>query len=439
MTRLSTRRGFLALAAAGATAGCLGRSNGFWDDPPAFDRSGLESVTDRPVPDRPAVIPVTLTESQRGDLRERVESRLATVPEPLTAERLPNGTIRETIVDHRAEARSALKGMRSASGTVRTVEAAAHAAAHAGRAAAIWAAVLVDRSPADVVLTNTQAEDRVRRAEEALPGRAADTQSAVVVYGALESGLSEASHDMLAGGTTSPLRVGRYAATNERAWAWTTAAGFVRDRYESSLTDPEPVDDALEEAVATLVEPTRERLVEFRPSESDEKLYRRPDRDALVERDVRQGEPGMALLGEKLDEVYPDYDLRTVVWSDQRSYPAYRLRETHWVYAALDALETVIARIDDGADLFPPDAATIESTRQEAIEAVETLVGSDQPLDRFVGSQLAETLTEADDALAGADDDIQTVSSAHSEYVWTRLVAEAVPAATETIIAAIDG
>ncbi|WP_136688628.1 hypothetical protein [Halorhabdus amylolytica] len=438
MTRLSTRRGFLALAAAGATAGCLGRGNGFWDDPPAFDRSGLESVTDRPVPDRPAVIPVTLTEAQRGTLRERVESRLATIPDPLTAEVLPNGTIREAIVDHRAEARSALGRMRSASTTVETVEAAADAAAHAGRAAAAWAAVLVDRSPADVVLTDAQADERVQRAERALPGRAADAQSAIVVYGVLESWLSEASHHRLAGGTRSPLRVGRDAATNERAWAWTTAAPFVRARYESSLADPEPFGDALEDAVATLAEPTRERLVEFRRSESADMLYRQPDRDALVERDVRRGEPGMALLGEKLDEVYPDYHLRTVVWSEQRSYPAYRLRETHWVYAALDALETVIARIEDGADLFPSDAAAVRSVRREATDAVDVLAGSNRPLERFVASRLARTLTEADEALTDSDSDKRTIASVYGEYVWARLVADATPAATETIASALE-
>lgn len=60
-----TRRATLAALGGVALAGCSFGDDSYWSDPPAFDDTGLESVTDRPRPDRQDPIPVSASKPCR--------------------------------------------------------------------------------------------------------------------------------------------------------------------------------------------------------------------------------------------------------------------------------------------------------------------------------------------------------------------------------------
>lgn len=455
-----TRRAALATAGAlgAALAGCLASDEAFWDDPPSFDSSGLETVTDDPLPERPSVIPVTFAADRIEAVVDRVDELLAPIPEPLTAETLPNGEIRAEIVDERAAAREARERLleavdRSETDALSTAAAAIDARGHAAAAAAVWAAVSVDRSAEAVPPSARDVTDRATALTDDLPAEAAGPVAGTVVYGAIEQWLDDNSVS-LTGPGTNPLEAGRTAARTERADAAVDAGEHLRDRYVDSLAEPRSISDAVigaVDALAPAVEAEFDRYYE----DEDDRFGGYPNRivepESLLERDVTPGEPGLDLLSSKLSGVLDRARDGPLAWPGENgetdeieSYPAYTVRRTYRTLAAFEAVDALADRLDSGDDgggdeLFPADGTVVREARAAAIDAVADLGASDSPLEAWLARTLVDDLENLDETLpSAADSDSRRIANRYGEYVWIETLARSAPDATETVEGALS-
>ncbi|QLG61386.1 hypothetical protein [Halorarum salinum] len=440
MSRRYTRRTALALLGGVTLAGCSGGGRDrYWADPPAFDRSGLGAVTDDPVPDRPEPLPVSVPDERLAGFTERVDELLAPIPRPLTADALPNGEMREAIRSERRDARTALDRMDAAAGTLPTVAAGADACERAATAAGVWAAISTTRELENVTESTARVLNRVDDLETDLPDAAAGPAEAAVVYGEPEEWLAVARRDTLVGRPAAaeranPLRMGRVTGQVERIRVELETAVLLRDRYVEGLDQPRSVEEALTEAVAALGPETERRLRRLHGEDAG-RLHVAPGSDDLLERDAPRDAPGVRLLSEKVYDAFDEIRFGPIAWPDaDATHPALTVRKTHWTFATLDAVESVRDRVDDGEDLFPPDAAAIEETRAAAIDAVADLVASGSPLERWTAWRLVPAFEGPDGVLgSGSEPDRREIAGAYGEYVWIEAVTRATPDATRVV------
>lgn len=444
MSRNYSRRSALALLGGAVLAGCSGSGRDrYWDDPPAFDATGLGNVTDGPVPERPEPLPVPFPDARRSAFADRVDALLAPIPEPLTAETLPNGKLREAITTGRRDAREALDRMRSEAGTLPAVTAAADAREHAATAAGVWATISTVQSLDDVTEPRAEVGSAVRALSDELPDVADGPIEGAVLYGELEEWLDVARRDTLVGRKplgeqVNPLRVGRLAGDIERVRAELELAAFLRDRYVDGLAQPRPIAGDLTAAVDALAPKLERRFRRLHDGEP-ERLMVAPSADELLTRDVPRDAPGARLLSGKVYELFREsrYGPVALPWVDV-THPALTVRETFRAVSLLDAVDAVRERVDGGDDLFPPDARTIREAREGAIDAVDGLVRATSPIERWMGWRLVPTFDGPDEvltAVTGPDD--REIASAYGEYVWIEAVARGVPNATRTVEAAL--
>ena len=444
MSRRYSRRSTLALLGATVLAGCSGSEGGrYWDDPPAFDATGLGNVTDGTVPERPEPLPVSFPDARRSAFADRVDALLAPIPEPLTAEALPNGKLRETIVTERRSARGALDRTRAEAGTLPAVTAAADAREHAATAAGVWAMISTVQSLDDVTAPRADVASAVRALGDELPDVADGPVEGTVLYGELEEWLDVARRDTLVGrqplgGQVDPLRAGRLTGDIERVRAELELAEFLRDRYVDALASPRPIAGDLTAAVDALAPELERRFRRLHDGEP-ERLLVAPSADELLTRDVRRGAPGARLLSGKVYELFRESQFGPVALpGTDVTHPALTVRETFRAFSLLDAIDVVRERVDGGDDLFPPDARTIREAREGAIDAVDGLVRATSPLERWMAWRLVPAFDEPDGVLTSdTDPEGRGPATAYGEYVWIEAVARGVPNATRTVEAAL--
>lgn len=439
MTRRYTRRATLASIASVAAAGCTSdEPRSFWDDPPSFDDASLDGATDAALPERPDPLPVTLSEQRADEFAARVETLLAPIPDGLDEALLPNGEIRQAILDARTSARDALSRMRETEFGLAAAEAAIDASAAAARGAGIWIHVSVDHDPDSLPLSPSSVSGDVRRVREAIPDVASSQAEGVVVYAPLEDWLfvgapaPDGARDAIEFGAT-PLETGQAAADLEHSRTEAAVAEHLRDRYVSTLSDPEPTVDRLEAAIERLADDVREHFRSLYGDDVRDPLLHGPSVDDYLSRDVARDAPGADLLQREFRAYF-----RRGPWpGEEPAEPALQLRRTHDAFSRLDAFDAIRDRIDDGDDLFPRDAAEIEGARTRAIDRVEELSASRSPLDRWQAWTLVPEIGLADERLSSASGR-RGYARAHTGYVWIATLAETVEDATERLDAALN-
>ena len=436
-----SRRSTLALLGGVALAGCSAfRDDRYWDDPPSFDATGLETVTDRSIPERPHPIPVTLGEEHHTAMSTRVSDLLAPIPEPLSATTVPNGEIREALDNHREDARVAVDRMGATSETLTVVEASAEAGQHAADAAGIWAAITTAGSPESVTVSLADLQHDLQDVIASLPDEAADAEEGAVVHGSIEAWLDEARRSTLVGRLTrireqpNPLRVGRLLGDFEHIRVEIQAGAHIRDQYVEGLETPRQVEDDLSHAVDELAPVVEARIQDLHDGEEERPLFRTPDVADLIDRQYHRDEPGVRLYSRTLSDLIEELRFVAIAWPEiDDDTPSLRLRNTTWVLAVLDALEELRTRIEEGEDLFPPDATTIREARSEAIDAVHELGASPSPLQKWIAWRLVPAFGQPDelvDSVPDNENDGPTLARVYGEYVWLRLLAQT---ATETV------
>jgi hypothetical protein len=441
----------LALLGGAATVGCLGGDQHYWNDPPSFDSTGLSSVTEQSVPARPTQIPVSAT-PLREPFETRIRTLLAPIPEPLTEGIIPNGAIREQIVEARTAARSEQQRAQSEETTLRTVEAYATAREHAAVAFGTWAAVSVHSEATDLVATESAISRRVDGLGDALPDVAPSPEIGAVVYGPIEWWLAEASRRTLVGSKPlsiqpSPLRVGRKAGEIERIAGHVQAGRFLQESYVKTLEDADSSSGAasgsIESALSTALDrlgPVMEERFRELHQDDEERPLSYPDLDHYLGENVERGRPSVELLTDELGALVDEVRFGPIAWPEyEPEHPALALRKSHWALTMLNGIDRLRERVDEGEDLFPEDGATIRTAREAAITGVGELSESDSPLEQWIAYRLVSAFTEPDEPFTGVQStvlderELRRAVEAYTDYVWIELLARVVDDATATV------
>ncbi|WP_144921260.1 hypothetical protein [Halorubrum salsamenti] len=435
MTRRLTRRGALAAAGALAFGGCLDgdrdRGRGFWDDPPSLDTSGASRAIGTPVPDRPRLVPVSIETEVSAALADRVDRLLGPVPDPLTAETLPNGAIRERITGARDAARDALPAPGESLTPHRRAERFATARGHAATAAGTWAGVTTEGDPGAVTADVGTVRNRAAETLETLPGTASDPLAGAGVYGPIERRLDTARRRDLVGGSAgvadsaNPLRAGETVGDIERVQSHVEVGRHLRDRYRESLAEPQAVDAPLRRAAERLGGAIGDRLRELHGGDTD-RLRGIPGADAFLDdRPVARDAPSVSLLSRASYRTFEDLRFDPVPIDDWTpDHPATALTRTALARVRLRALDALAVRIEGGETMFPADTADIEDARDAAIRSVELLSTNPNPLARWLGGRFRSLFDERDAALARSDPRVRAVVEAFGTYRWIELVTE---------------
>ncbi|ELZ44670.1 hypothetical protein C463_06917 [Halorubrum californiense DSM 19288] len=448
MTRRLTRRDALAATGAvalGSLAGCSGRGEPrFWDDPPSFDVEAVPREFDEPVPDSPRLVPVDVEPAVEGAFADRVDRLLSPVPEPLTAERLPNGEIREQIVTERTAARDALPGPGKSLPPLRAAERYAAARGHAATAVGTWAAVTVEGDPTAVAPDVGTVRRRASETLDELPGPAADPPAGAAVYGPIERWYDEARRRTLVGsGPTdraNPLRTGEGAGDVERVQSLIEAGRHLRNRYAASLDDPVSVAEPLRREMNRLGRAVGDRLRDLH-GEGVEDLRRYPGTEAFVDgRAVARGAPSASLLSTAVYRSFDDMRFDPVAFGDyEPDHPATGLIRTALAWTRLRALDDVAARVEDGETMFPDGPGAVGAARSAAVESAASLAESENPLDRWLATEFLPLFAEPDGALAAGDRSARSTVEAYTAYRWIEAVTVEARTVTQSVRDSFEG
>ena len=450
MTRRLTRRDALAAAGAvalGSIAGCSGRGSEprFWDDPPSLDVAAVPREFDEPVPEPPRLVPVDVEPAVADAFADRVDRLLDPIPDPLTAETLPNGEIRERIETERAAAREALPASDESLPPLRAAERYAAARDRAATAVGTWAAVTVEGDPEAVAADIGTVRRRAYDTLSSLPGPAADPRAGAAVYGPIERWYDESRRRTLVGGgagpeeRANPLRVGEAVGDVERVQSHVEAGRYLRDRYRSSLDDPVSVAEPLRREAERLGAEIGDRLRELHGEEA-ERIRSNPGDDAFLDdRPVPVDAPSVSLLSTAAYRTFEDLRFDPVPLGDYTpDHPATALTRTVLARVRFRGLDAVASRIEGDEAMFPPDGAAVGAARDAAIESAATLAASENPLDRWLAARFLPLFDEPDGDLTSDDRSARRVVEAYTAYRWIETVTREARTVTESVAAAFE-
>ncbi|PAU84487.1 hypothetical protein CK500_02915 [Halorubrum salipaludis] len=436
MTRRLTRREALSAAGALALGGCLdgdrGRDRGFWDDPPSLDTAGASAAVEAPVPDRPRLVPVSIDSRASAAFADRVDRLLDPIPDPLTAERLPNGAIREQIAAGRDDARDAVPTPGESLTPLARAERFATARGRAATAVGTWAAVTTEGDPRGVTERVGTVRNRIGEMRDDLPGTASSPLAGAAVYGPIERWLDVASRRDLVGSTgvadgADPLRTGEAVGDVERVQSQIEAGRHLRDRYRESLSEPRAVGAPLRAAAERVGAAIGDRLRELHEDENDPiGLRGSPGMDAFLDdRPVARDAPSVSLLSRVTHRTFEDLRFDPVPVGDYTpDHPATALTRTALAGVRLRALDDLAGLIEDGETLFPEDADAVEDAREDAVRSVDRLVTSANPLARWLGGRFRPLFAEPDDALEASSPEARRAAEAFAAYRWIELIGD---------------
>jgi hypothetical protein len=426
---MMTRRGALAALLTGV-AGCGGRAR-LGDDDPTADAAALRRAASGPVPSVPDRIPVGVGDDHLAASERRARTLLDAVPDPLDADAIPNGAIRERVQGAVEGAGANLADAASAGSPVARLTALAAARADARFAAAAWGAVDAGLTQEDAAAGAADVRAARRRLRERWRYVGDDPVAAAVVHAAVERRLNRAgavdSPRARRYREGNPLGVGEVAEGVERGRVAVADAGHLYDRL---LATTEGSTDR------------RPRLVSAR----------RRLREAFetARADVDTGDPegpwtadgaDVPTVAERaLENLFRPMDPRhDDGW--QEDDPALAVVQAHGAFVALGAFRSLRARVRDGdvaAVRSADDVATHRTAAVEAIRATDRAPGV-AALTRGPLADLARRVGNADAGLQDGEGLVPVGALVHDVASYLRVAAEAraLPAASERVAAAL--
>ncbi|ELY76358.1 hypothetical protein [Natrinema gari] len=433
--RSTHRRRFLAglVTASGvAVAGC---STLPWTDEESngtFAASKIDGILTTAVPLVEKPIPVQPDASAVDDALKRVDELLASVPDPLTAEAVPNGVVRESITDARDEA----SGIRA--GAADTTGAASYhalrdlrgARAEARQARATWAAIDDETLTADLADEHGELQPRLRdqRTSITYRGSADDLLRSILYYSQLEAALERAVGSLTQWAideTATVIDIGEAAGELESAAATADVWEHCARRYEATLDDPIDLESVLIDALERCVD--HADSVEF-PTQDDDWF------DEVGVGDIDESYIEHILWrtgGAVADELE---GMKTAVSDGD---PGTGLRHAVRFEQAFRVFEVVRDRIAAESVTLPETIDDIRTEREAAIEAAET-ARNELTAPSPGALALAETVQRlgwADRSVrrkADADPDaVVSLTSEYGNYVRVRASLEVLPEAVD--------
>ncbi|WP_254280091.1 hypothetical protein [Haloarcula marina] len=422
-----TRRGVLAAVGATALSGCSAIDRFGSDDRPTIDRYGLPSVDDEQT--RPAVapaVPVAIADDHLGAARDRTTALLSTLPTPLGPGEIPNGHVREHILDSAAEATAALDEARRARTQFAALEALRRSREAARYAAAGWAFAAGTQSTDALQDESWSAAQAARSYRSSYEYPGSDPVRATLVHARVERLLDRASDTESPGGHSESalLTAAETGETAESTQALLDDARHLRVRFDASLpTDTGSVEGRLRRAAETLLADLRDRRATLPPEPT-------VDDWGLTERTVDRLRSDAAHGTERLADA---------------PGPASALVDGTERLAQFDTLGEVQARVDAG-ELPVESADDVRRYRQAARDALTAALTDDAAsgLTRTVVVDAARYVWSADSELArlrdgyGGDISAERLADPVSRYVIAAELARAAPAASERTVRALE-
>lgn len=292
MTRLERRR-LLASVGAGIAvggAGCLTDMVTESDDSPReFDPDELDPILSEDVPAVDPPAPVQPSDAAVADALEELDDLLATVPDPLQAEDVPNEAVRNRIDQIRERARNGRESLEDSPNRFHTLLDSVTARRDAGTASAAFVAVDGDLTRSDVEddrdAVRTRLEDRrtglgaigdqiqrtlllqyhleseLAAAERWLDNRPRDRSTGVVAIGEIAGAVERARAAIAAVEELERGHVDRL--DDERSFDWRIEDALERSRTAIESADvPERWDDVSERVDADLSDTVGERVLD---------------------------------------------------------------------------------------------------------------------------------------------------------------------------------
>lgn len=415
-----TRRGVLALAGAGAVAGCSGIDSVGRGDETTIDAYNLPDIRrdEEREPPVPQSVPVDIATSHFDAARERVRSLLATLPTPFGPEEIPNGHIRQHLTNAAGDASDGLDDARTARTGLMALRSLRSAREHARYAAAGWG--VVDRgltaAPLQTEHSRTVSAARETRQEHDYVG--ADPVRAALVHARIETGLERASDtDVMPREESELLSVAEWGETAESAQAYLSDAHHIRAQFAASLpADAGTIEPTLTDAAETLLAAVRDRQADLPPETPADD--RTPGQMAFD--DLRwEAETGIRHVADAAGPA------SAVVVANSR-------------LARFRALDRIQTRREAGELARPSDGTAVRDIRQTAYDALTAaLESSSRPeLVRTVLVDAGYKVVAADRELTHHSGEVaaSTLDRSVADY-WqaTALARSAAPAAQQTV------
>ncbi|WP_158058289.1 hypothetical protein [Halorussus halophilus] len=430
--RLS-RRGFLALAATGALAGCNALPEPFSEDQqsPKLDASELEAMASEDGPDVSPPNPVAVEQSYFDESVARVEKRLETVPAPLDSDDVPNEAIRKRLVGAYERANDELDALSGAEPSVAALDDVRRARENAQFAATAWEVITTDRTRRDVARQIPE----IRSDLDAFRGRwqylGDDPIQAVFVHETIESlvGIAdrhaERNQRQRYADPQNPLAVGEFAGRLEEARAAVADASYLYDQFEGSLDSARNLRPTFEQTSESLGETLAKRRSRLpTTTENGEATF--------VERDISE-----TLAERALEELFRDARYSNLDEFRTEGRYAHAVLEAHSDLAEVRAFRSLRKQVEDGRNFTIESAADVKSLRATAVEAI-----SNAPSQTRYGRLAREVAWDLSGYVEYADEEFGRIRSSpradwvHRDvvnYLTATEIARAVPSASDDV------
>ncbi|MCO8265278.1 hypothetical protein NKF06_01400 [Haloferax sp. AB510] len=438
-----TRRDVLASLAgvgvagfAGCTALDAGESESESDDS-ALDAAALREVRELGSPAFPARVPVPIAESYLERGRARARELLASCPETMSPEEVPNEAVREIYAEAYADAAEDLEQTTADETPFEALRGLRYDRGAAAMAKGTYDAAVGDLTEADV---RDEAESIRADIESFRLGTryfGDEPDRALVVYEAVENLVTAASRyldntDEYSRYAGSAPRVGELLDAVESARASLDGARHVRDRYLASIADPVDFTDAFESTASSLAGITEDRRAEY-PEEGFESIIEGEGFDL----EELEPTPAEDLLLETFVEV--EDGVQNVREGVRRGRFATALVDAHTAETHRRAFEDAVTAIKRGRYESVESAAAVRDAKLGALEALEAARsdGSNPHLTRRALVDIAHMVGRGDDYLRDDyydDGDPRAVRNAVSAYATTEFVARETPGVSAWVL-----
>ncbi|WP_137288899.1 hypothetical protein [Natronorubrum halophilum] len=430
MTRLERRAllGAIGTTAIGATAGCLDFAFLESDEPRRrFDADELEPILTMDLPDVVRPAPVQPSQTAVEDAVDRLETLIDAVPDPLEADDVPNGAVRNDIGRTREIARDRRDALEESPDRFRALRRSVAARRYAGEAAVAIEAARDERSLEDVESERDDVRTRIENRRTAFDHVGDDVQRTLLLEHRLESELDIAEWRL----DTRPRddasgapAIGSIGGVVEQARAAISFGEELERRHEERLEDERSFADQFETAL--------ERCLE---SIDAADLPDEPDEPAdLVEADVSD------TIGETVALEGAISFVNAAEWTIEAASngeTATALRNACAFERDRRAFETIRDRIEDGAHRSLESIEDVRDVRESALESAAD-VPFEPETPSLGGDFLAygyERLGRIDARIREViDDDWHTgLSTEYEDYVVIGAQLEALPEAVAVL------
>lgn len=439
----SRRRQFLVGLAATGSAALAGCSALSWidDGGSSFTAADAADVladgTELPEIEWPA--PVVPASDAIDDGLERVETLLADVPDPLEAETVPNGVVRQSIGERRDEARDRRDEAAAATGddryrALRTTREARDAA----RAATTTLDAIDAENEAivaDLREERTETRSSVRDRLGSISYRGDDAGDellrAVLFYARQESDLRRAA-DRLGrnrwevDGTGTVIDIGDGAGAVEFGTATRTVWEHLAERFDERTDESTDLTPVFEAALEASTERVESVTIPDRTGEDWLDGIVDGELDQHTEQALWRTVDPVSSAGDGLNRAIEDGNTGIALYEAARFEVLYR------------AFERMRGRIDDGTLATPESAAELRAERTAAIEAAASAreAVTEPSIGAYVLAETLRSLEWADDSVRRAADNDPEVGvslfTEYGDYARIRAQLEAIPDAVET-------